>query len=147
MLKFLLLSAIYFVCYILGMFIAHVIHYLVKRREYKDDDDMLNIAWKVKANIRAEMLRELFFGKWFKILVNRRYTLKKLLEQITEREIREEFMDVPKALFVIIRDYSSDFKLQISTDFRREVEKVVLKDLEDDSYHKYKDEVRQCLGL
>ena len=76
MLKFLLLFVIYVVCYVVGMFIAHVIHYFVKRHEYLDDDDMLNIAWKVKANIRAEMLRELFFGKWFKILVSKRYSFK-----------------------------------------------------------------------
>lgn len=148
MLKFLLLFVIYFICYILGMFIVHVIHYFVKKREYLDDDDMLNIAWKVKANIRAEMLRELFFGKWLKVLISKKYTFKKLLEQITEREIREEFMDVPKALFVIIRDYSSDLKLKISTDFMREVEEVVQKDLEADGYHKFnKDEIRQYLGL
>lgn len=148
MLKFLLLFAIYFVCFFVGMFVAHVIYYFVKRREYLDDDDMLNIAYKVKENARAEMLREIFFGKWFKILVSRRYTFKKLLEQITERELREKFLNYPKVIFLIIRDYSSDLKLQISTDFRREVEVIVQKDLEATGYHKFnKDEIRQYLGL
>lgn len=146
MLKFLLLFVIYVVCFVVGMFTVHVIHYYIKIREYKDDDDMLNIAWKLEANVRAKMLREIFFGKWFKILVSQRYTFRKLKEQITERELREEFMNYPKALFVIVRD-CSESKLQISTDFRREVEQVVQKDLEADGYHKYKDEVRKCLGL
>lgn len=148
MLKFLLLFVIYVVCFVVGMFTVHVIHYFVKRREYEDNDDMLNIAYKVKENARAEMLRELFFGKWLKLLVSKRYTLKKLQEQITERELRERFMNYPKVIFLIIRDYSSDLKLQISTDFRREVEMVVQKDLEANGYHKFnKDEIRQYLGL
>ena len=144
MLKFLLSFVIYVVIYFVGLFIVHVIHYFVKRREYEDNDDMLNIAYKVKENARAEMLRELFFGKWLKVLVSKRYTLKKLLEQITERELREKFLNYPEVLFMIIRDYSSDLKLQISTDFRREVEMVVQKDLEATGYHKFnKDEIRQ----
>ena len=148
MLKFLLSFVIYVVIYFVGLFIVHVIHYFVKRREYEDNDDMLNIAYKVKENARAEMLRELFFGKWLKVLVSKRYTLKKLLEQITERELREKFLNYPEVLFMIIRDYSSDLKLQISTDFRREVEMVVQKDLEATGYHKFnKDEIRQYLGL
>ena len=148
MLKFLLSFVIYVVIYFVGLFIVHVIHYFVKRREYEDNDDMLNIAYKVKENARAEMLRELFFGKWLKVLVSKRYTLKKLLEQITESELREKFLNYPEVLFMIIRDYSSDLKLQISTDFRREVEMVVQKDLEATGYHKFnKDEIRQYLGL
>lgn len=47
MLKFLLLFVVYFVCYILGMFTAHVIHYFVKRREYKDNVDLLIVERKV----------------------------------------------------------------------------------------------------
>lgn len=109
---------------------------------------MLNIAWKVKANIRAEMLREIFFGKWLKILVSQRYTFRKLIEQITERELRNEFIDVPKALFVLIRDYSSDLNLKISTNFMREIEEAVQKDLVANGFHKFnKDEIRQYLGL
>ena len=147
MLKFLLLFLCYAVCFFVGAFVVHVIHYFVKRREYKDDDDMLNTVCKLEENVRAEILRELFFGKWFKILVSKRYTFRKLKEQITERELREYFIDFPKALFIIVRD-CSESKLQISTDFRREVEKVVQKDLEADGFHKFnKDEIRQYLGL
>lgn len=148
MLKFLLLFAIYVVCFFVGTFTVHVIHYFVKRREYKDNDDLLNIAYKVKENARAEMLRALFFGKWLKVLISKRYTFRKLLEQITERELRERFMNYPKVLFLIIRDCSFDFGIHISTDFRREVEKVVQKDLEAAGYHKFNDdEIRQYLGL
>lgn len=148
MLKFLLLFVIYVVFYFVGMFTVHVIHYFVKRREYKDDDDLLNRTYKVKENARAEMLREIFFGKWFKILVSKRYTFKKLLEQLTERELREAFMDKPVILgTLIVKDCNGDLAFRVSKDFKREVEKAMNEVLVAEGEEFDKDEVREYLGL
>ena len=149
MLKFLLLFVIYVVFYFVGMFTVHVIYYYVKRREYKDDDDLLNRAYKVKENARAEMLREIFFGKWFKILISKRYTFKKLLEQLTENELREAFMDNPITLGALIsKDYNANLHFEVSTDFKREIEKAVNELLVARGEEELdKDEVRINLGL
>lgn len=148
MLKFLLLFVVYFVCYILGMFTAHVIHYFVKRREYKEDDDLLNRTYKVKENARAEMLREIFFGKWFKILISKRYTFKKLMEQLTERELREAFMDKPVRLgTLIVKDCNGNLAFGVSKDFKREVEKAMNEVLIAEGEEFDKDKVREYLGL
>ena len=71
---------------------------------------------------RVEELREVYYGKQYRRLVSGRDRFIKLMEQTTQRELREAFIDDPVKLKEIIYCYNNDFNFQVSEDFMREIE-------------------------
>lgn len=65
----------------------------------------------------AQLLNQIYHGKWFNILVSERHKFNKLIQVATESELRQAFGEKIETLKWIIEE----FGLNCSKDFLREV--------------------------